>query len=190
MSLEAVVRSLLQHHDIPEQVIMKLTAGNPAASLPYHNNEHNFMLAVNAHSIGEQLGMEDDLLKHLLVAGMFHDYNHTGTTLPDSVNIQKALHFLHQNSQVFIEAGLSVPLLQVLIQATENPPAENYTLPEQVMRDADLLGWCDQDTEELMQGLAEEFGSPVTEQSTRDFLQNAHIYTEPARKKMRLAGWL
>lgn len=190
MSLEAAVRSLLQHHDIPEQVIMKLVSENPAASLPYHNNDHNFMLAVNAHDIGKKLGMDEKLLKHLLVAGIFHDYNHTGTTLPDAVNIKRALHFLHQNVEVFTEAGLSVPLLQILIQATENPPAAKYTLPEQVMRDADLLGWCDQDVTELMQGLSQEFGSPVTEQSTKAFLQNAHIYTKPAQEKLALAGWL
>jgi hypothetical protein len=190
MSLEAAVRSLLQHHEIPEQVIMKLASENPAASLPYHNNNHNFMLAVNAYSIGEHLGINEKLLKHLLIAGIFHDYNHTGTTLPDAVNIKRALHFLHQNSEQFTEVGLSVPLLQILIQATENPPAAKYTLPEQIMRDADLLGWCDQDTTELMQGLSEEFGSPVTKESTKAFLQSAHIYTEPARKKLVLAGWL
>jgi len=189
--LEAAVRSRLQEAELPVTGILKLASRNPAASLPYHNNEHNYVFAVNAYDIGVQLGYNSYDLRHLLVAGIFHDYDHTGTAGPDSDNIRKALKFIDFYEVFFsVECKLTPAYLKQLIQATENPGRQMYRPVEQIMRDADMMGWCEQDTSSMMSGLSKELGIPVTAHSTKQFLSNLRIYTTPAKKKLIVAGWL
>lgn len=187
--LKAAVCSRLEEQHLPVKEIIGLSDGNPAASLPYHNNEHCLLFAVNAYDVGKSLGLNSYELKHLLVAGIFHDYDHTGGTTPDVNNILRALKFVSSYGSFFIEAGLTPFYLRQLIQATQNPARNLYTLSEQVMRDADLLGWCEPQTRHMLQGLSQELGAPVTNSSTKKFLNDTVIHTVQARNKFSAAGW-
>ena len=189
MSLEAAVRSRLEEQGLPVQEILDLSNGNPAAFLPYHNNEHNYVFAVNAYDIGKSSGLNNWQLKHLLVAGIFHDYDHTGGTKPDVNNILRALKFIHAEHRVFTKMGLAPYYLRQLIQATQNPPRVTYSFPEKIMRDADFMGWCEPETRHMMLGLSAELGVPVNIKSTKKFLNETFIHTEQARNKLSEAGW-
>jgi hypothetical protein len=188
--LKAAVSSCLEEQHLPVKEILELSDGNPAAFFPYHNNEHCLLFAVNAYSIGKNLKLNSYELKHLLVAGIFHDFDHTGGSTPDVNNILRALKFIHAKHDFFVNAGLTPFYLRQLIQATQNPPRDMYTVSEHIMRDADLLGWCEPETSHMRHGLSTELGIPVTIRSTKSFLNNAFIHTKQARNKLFVAGWI
>jgi hypothetical protein len=188
---EAAVRSCLTEAGFTPDVFLNLVNMNPAASLPYHDNTHNYVVAVNAYQMGKELQMSTYQVNHMLVAGLFHDFDHTGGTLFDVTNIIRALKAVEDNREIFIRAGLQPWYVKQLIQATQNPPRTHYTIPEQVMRDADLMGWAEPGTRKLMTGLTAELGTPVTKETTKAFLREESRYmTEPARRKLVLAKWL
>lgn len=191
MSKQAEVSSLLRELGLPAEEILELVEGNPSAALPYHNNKHNYSVAYHAYTIAqEMLIVSESQAIHLLVAGLFHDYGHTGEGTPDLVNVEQALQAITNNQVFFRKAGLSPWLLRKLIHSTLNPAVGNYDVLERIIRDADLLGWTEPDISSQLAGLSAELGTPVTEESTKVFLQQATIYTFPARRKLVNAGWL
>lgn len=164
--------------------IVSFVDSNPSADLPYHNNTHNFIVGINAYMFGKQLGFSERDLQHVLVAGLFHDYAHTGGTEPDWVNVEKAAAYVISLRGELESHGLSIRHLSDLIWGTCNPDEGIYTIQQQVLRDADLMGWVDQNPDVLMEGLSAEIGVPVTEESTKAFLKARKIYTEPAKEKL------
>lgn len=167
------------------ETIVDFVDSNPSRNLPYHNNTHNFMVGANAYQFGEKLKFTVRDLQHVLVAGLFHDYAHTGGTDPDWVNVEKAVSYVESISTELKSYGLSSSYLISLIWGTCNPDEGEYTVQQQVLRDADLMGWIDQTPQELMEGLSKEIGVPVTAESTTQFLKTRKFYTQPARNKIQ-----
>lgn len=190
----ASVGSRLTAVGLPVEALLTLSDGNPSFNLPYHNNDHCYNVAVDAFDLGEEFPeISEDTLRHLLVAGLFHDYAHTGYSHPDNLNISAALQFVWLISPELEEMGLDVLTLTRLIKATENPsrPNAKYSLDEMIMRDADLMGWCQEENHtKFLHGLSVEFEEPVTIESTKQFLSSTKFYTERATMKFKEAGWI
>ena len=129
---------------------------NPSANLPYHNNQHQFLVALTTWrlvSVGKwNIPMYDigDLpfyAKDLFVAALFHDYNHTGGREDDSANIMRALDAMWDWSKMY-DPGQSYfdpDLVANLIMATQFP-WQAHTYDEagfddmrDILRDADIL---------------------------------------------------
>lgn len=191
------VGSRLEEAGLPSQVLLALSDGNPSSRLPYHNNDHCYNVAVDAFDLGkEYIGsgkVSLRMLQHILVAGLFHDYDHTGYSHPDKLNIDNAVMFIRSQTAIFSSLKLNTDRLIRLVKSTQNPARlhPEYNFEEQIMRDADLLGWChEQNHEKFLHGLSIEFEAPVTVESTKQFFRNTYFYTEAAKRKMTDAGWL
>jgi hypothetical protein len=193
MNRESVGYRLLEV-GLPVEELLTLSDGNPSAGLPYHNNDHCYNVAVDAYDLGKEFPeISESTLKHLLVAGLFHDYAHTGYSHPDVLNIAAALQFIDEISLKLVSMGLSSTRIAHLIYSTMNPapPGGIHRLDEMIMRDADLLGWCQEENQEkFLEGLTIEFEEPVTRESTKKFLSSTKFYTEQAVEKFKDAGWI
>jgi 5'-deoxynucleotidase YfbR-like HD superfamily hydrolase len=115
---------------------------NPSANAPYHNNHHMLHMAWLAdllyQSETQQHGEVCPI--HLLVAALFHDYDHTAGVSPDSVNIEQAIDGWAAAYQKFQPANINPELVSELIRSTEYPyPTPALTLEAKCLRDADLL---------------------------------------------------
>lgn len=188
------VGSRLLEVGLPSEVLLTFSDGNPSANLPYHNNDHCYNVAVDAYDLGKMFPeMNERSLRHLLVAGLFHDYAHTGYSHPDNLNIAAAEKYIKDIAPHLKSMEISVGRIIRLIRATENPspPTREYSTDEKIMRDADLMGWCQEENhEKFLLGLSIEFEEPVTKESTRKFLSSTKFYTVQAEKKFKEAGWI
>jgi hypothetical protein len=188
------VGSRLVEVGLPSEALLTFSDGNPSLNLPYHNNDHCYNVAVDAYELGKmfpQINVRS--LRHLLVAGLFHDYAHTGYSHPDNLNIAAAVQFVKQIGSDLKSMDINVGRIIRLIRATENPspPTREYSLDEKIMRDADLMGWCQEENhEKFLLGLSIEFEEPVTRESTKRFLSSTKFYTNHAVEKFKEAGWL
>lgn len=186
--------SRLKEVGLPSKVLLTLSDGNPSLNLPYHNNEHCYNVAVDAYDLGKNFPeIDEDSLRHLLVAGLFHDYAHTGYSHPDNLNIAAAIAFIEEIAAELAAMNINVGRIVRLIKATENPspPNSEYELDEMIIRDSDLLGWCQEENhEKFLNGLSIEFEEPVTRESTKRFLASTKFYTSQAKDKFRESGWI
>lgn len=116
---------------------------NAGADNPYHNTDHCFGVAELAllllrHSLNNPTSLSD--VRVILAACLFHDFDHTGADVPDSINIHNACAGA---SMPLTLAGVSKEEIQEvtkLIQVTEFPFKHRpTTLHEKIIRDADLL---------------------------------------------------
>ncbi len=131
-------------------------------SSPYHNFRHVMHVLWLCHQACEYYGSELTFRqkRNLLIAAMFHDFNHTGKKGSDSVNIQAAILALSIHSQP-VDADYFEEI-RSLIAVTEYPyrvPSEGLSLSARIIRDADMgqslsTAWIQQVTF----GLAAEWG--------------------------------
>lgn len=137
---------------------------NPSGELPYHNNQHLFHVARIANQLlnaETTPTVRDEIV--LIVACLFHDFNHSGGVQPDSENIHNAIMALDQFA--FTDIGLQVlknhgMLQQVkeLIKLTQFPSERNPdTLMGLCIRDADMLySFCSVGIDAVVTGLRKE----------------------------------
>lgn len=147
---------------------------NPAKGNAYHNTRHMFgvaQLAWKLWSIEAGEGeVENDCpdydLRILLIACLWHDYDHSGGQQSDRDNINDAINafetwlalpeFSHELKPEFFTHNPVVSVKQ-LIEVTEFPFChEPCSLAEKVIRDADLLYSFHDSTGEILHGLYTE----------------------------------
>ncbi|HWP61302.1 MAG TPA: HD domain-containing protein [Candidatus Paceibacterota bacterium] len=161
-------------------------AGN--LSHPYHNFRHMFHVTWLCHEAC--LYYRDVLtprqMRNLLVAALFHDYDHSGKTGPDQHNIDRAIAGLRTHHAPEDAEYLSE--IEALIRATHFPyniPVEELDLCGKIIRDADMgqafsVAWIQQ----VVIGLGVEWGKSVREvlDIQPKFLANLTFYTEWGRR--------
>jgi len=106
---------------------------------PYHNFRHMFHVVWLCYQAGIFYSLAPRPFRNLLIAAIFHDFDHTGLMGNDDVNIALAIrglekHILPEDRPHFAEiAGL--------VRSTEYPYkqySEGVELLAQILRDADL----------------------------------------------------
>lgn len=159
------------------------------ADNPYHNIRHMlhvFYLCYKACLFyGSLMVFNKRTRRHLLIAALFHDFDHSGVSGPDIINIRTAieglrLHILPEDKPFCEE-------IEGLIKETEFPykiPSEQLDLSAQILRDADLsqslsVAWIQQ----VIFGLAKEWGKTPLEvlKMQEGFLGNLHPATSWAK---------
>lgn len=142
---------------------------NNASNLnnPYHNFRHMFHVLWLCHQACEfytdELTSRDK--RNLLIAAVFHDFDHLGKADPDQRNIDRAIHGLRRH--IAPEDVAHLATIEALIQATHYPytvQSERLDLPARIIRDADLgqtltAAWIQQ----VIFGLAAEWGKTPLE---------------------------
>ena len=121
-------------------------------------------------------------MRNLLIAALFHDYDHLGTLGNDAVNIERAVAGLERH--IFPTDIMHLGEIATLIRVTEFPhktPAHELTLSAKILRDADLCqvfspSWIQQ----VVFGLAAEWGKSPLEvlQMQHPFLSHMSFGTE------------
>lgn len=157
---------------------------------PYHNFRHMTHVAYLCH---EACRFYKDTLslrerRNLMIAAMYHDYDHPGTAGNDDLNIERAIRGLKQHLLAADKAHFDD--IASLIRVTEYPPPQalassTLTLAEKVMCDTDLsqalsVAWIQQ----VIFGLAAEWNKTPLEvlKIQEPFLRNLKFQTEWAKK--------
>jgi len=107
---------------------------------PYHNLNHNIIVTVFSYYIGKVEKLSDKEMKELLIAAIFHDYNHTAGEQKDDVNIKNAKEgvkeFLKES-----ELDFDLEKINEILDATEFPykiDDDKLSTQQKVIRDADM----------------------------------------------------
>lgn len=113
-----------------------------ATNLGYHNTGHCIRMAMRAYELYqlERESDEVDDLKVLMIACLFHDFQHTGRR-PDSVNIELAVKGMRECAAVHEAVhSFDIQFIERLIRVTEfpfvNEPKDSL---ERIIRDADMM---------------------------------------------------
>jgi len=133
-----------------------LVSFNTSNNLPYHNFYHAECVFLNCYEGALLSNLEEDEIRGLCVAALFHDFNHSGGNLTDDKNITEAIKGLEiaQKYASSAHLGLNKLSLETAINAikiTEYPYVkEPSTVPEQIIRDADLMQIYEEDRRTLL----------------------------------------
>ena len=154
---------------------------------PYHNFRHMFHVLWLCHEACKFYadGLTKRDKRNLLIAAVFHDFDHLGNSSPDQINIDRAIAGLQ--AHVAEEDVPHLATIEALIQATHYPylvPSESLDLPARIIRDADVgqtltAAWIQQ----VIFGLAAEWGKTPLDllQMQSPFLSHLEFGTEWAR---------
>ena len=163
-------------------------------SHPYHNFRHMFhvlWLAYDACQFYDGV-LTPRQMRNLLIAALFHDYNHSGMLGDDDLNIERAVRGFRRH--VAVEDQPCVEEIVALIRATQYPnvtPSDQLDLCGKILRDADLsqafsVAWIQQ----VVFGLAAEWGAkPIDVLKLQEsFHRNLSFQSEWARQRFTLAA--
>lgn len=120
-------------------------------------------------------------IRNALIAGLFHDYDHTGKKGPDRVNIDRAIAGLRKH--ILPEDLPYIDEIIAILEVTEYPhvgDSATFSLEQRIMRDADMTQAFDKVwIGEIVFGYGGELGiSPVQMlQNQLTFLDGLHFLT-------------
>ena len=119
-----------------EDYFSKLLVWNTANKAPYHNLYHTLCVMKNCLKIVEYENIDTNI-RNLLVASLFHDFNHSQGSAPDSWNVKKAIETFLEFSK---ETHVNNQKIVDIIKATEYPYViTDLSIEQKIIRDADLL---------------------------------------------------
>jgi hypothetical protein len=157
-------------------------------NLPYHNFRHMCHVMRLCYSAcqyyAERLTKRD--MRNLLIAALFHDFNHSGRRGQDNLNIGSAVSGLFRC--IRMEDLIHYDAISQLIRATEYPhtiPASELPLEGLIIRDADLAQVLDRAwIQQVVIGLAEEWDNSPYEALLLQpgFLSKLNFHTDWARR--------
>lgn len=170
---------------------------NPGHTNPYHNARHIVGMTEVATNIYLREDPEGRDLDLIYLAGMFHDFGHTGGKESDEKNIEIACSELFRWSQGMNLGDLPKRAIAA-IRCTQFPFVRGPSnLAEKCLRDADLL-WASytKDPKVVMEGLRSEIetasGKPFSYEqmleSQKSFLANAEMFTRTGKELMSHYG--
>lgn len=155
-------------------ILKYIKENNPSSDAPYHNNLHMITVYTFCKDIAKDIGYTETL--NLLVAALFHDFDHSMGKEKDNINVQRAIkgfsdYYDNNLSDSIVDKDEVVSIIRI----TEYPyTIENSELniPQKIIRDADLLqGAVDNWYDCIIVGLSKEMNLSidVIEKGTLDF---------------------
>jgi hypothetical protein len=125
-------------------------------NLPYHNLQHMLAVTCSVYEGCKFYDISGVHMRNLLIAALFHDYNHTGLVGDDEVNIKIAVEGLKKH--ILLEDSDSLITIVSYILATQFPHKEGYdNLLMQIIRDADITYTMTEDWIQIILQLGVEF---------------------------------
>lgn len=164
---------------------------NPSNKVPYHNMDHMLTVTKWCGRLGSMCSLTALEEKGLILAAIFHDFDHTAGKEDDNVNIQRALAGLRRFAEIHRVDEELLALAVENITVTQFPFIhEPKTVAQKIIRDADLLQSLEVNREEvLVDGLRKELEVKFKRKITRgefcenqvSFLEGLKLYTTPAQ---------
>lgn len=178
---EQVVDILNKLNLSPEHVsVLSSKVSNPSADAPYHNSEHLFTVTMNCYEASCYYKFTKEAQRELILAALYHDYNHSVGEHADWVNILSAVTGA-VNLIPLHEPGMSAVTLKRIvnvIQSTQYPEVSKpKNILECIIRDADILQTTEEDAAVFISGLNEENGTELTVETSRQFIENHSMFT-------------
>ena len=168
---------------------LKIIWNSPNVNVPYHNIRHMLHVMWATYQGAEYYNSDISprMLRNMLIAALFHDYNHPGKTTDDSKNIKLAidglsLNILPEDKSYFVE-------ISNYIRATQFPHLDiKLDLAAKIIRDADIsYTLYDVWIHTVNFGLSQEIGISPEQmlKGQSDFLKTLRFETEWAEKEYR-----
>lgn len=162
---------------------------NPSATLPYHNAGHCCTVGLNCLAGAESTGMSPDEAANLFLAGLYHDYDHSGGKCTDDVNIARAVKGMAYWCSKL--EGYDAPRLDAIssIISATIWPAELFkgtrNLSQSIICDADHMQYLEPDAMSFVDGIGLETGQLITVPLTLQFLASYEPKTEWGTERLR-----
>lgn len=153
------VFKICKENPVLKSALSYVILNNTGNTNPYHSFEHLSNVFLYCKEGAEYHELPEKETLHLLLAALFHDFNHSGGELKDNANIANAkmgVSEWYKNSDV----ALDVEYINSLIDITEFPytiQSNALNLPQQILRDADMGSiFTDNWFQTIMLGLSAE----------------------------------
>lgn len=138
---ELSIMLIIDNYDSLKKGLKHLILNNKSNNAPYHNLNHLLTVTKNCYYALDYMDMlNDDKSEELLMAALFHDFNHSMGKEKDDVNVKDAKKGLRK----FItdeKIKLDIDFMEEIIDATQYPyviDAEDLTIHQSIIRDCDL----------------------------------------------------
>lgn len=129
---------LIKEFNLEEYFKIILTKSKSLQTNSYHNIFHTIVVFVNSYKIAVKEKVPISEIRTILLAALFHDFDHSGGEKSDSENVEIAISAYKKYSTESEEINNKVI---AIIQATEYPytiKEEDLSLEQKIIRDADL----------------------------------------------------
>lgn len=172
---------------------------NSSAFLPYHNIHHALNMVKWICRFNAMAPDVDALpyleMRVLLIAALFHDFDHSGGRKEDSDNIRIARHafqvFISKNIEIDVQLTIDeIEVVDSLIAVTQFPFIHRpKTRSAKLIRDADLFGSFEVHCVDILKGLKQEvelknrtgIATEAFIEAQKQFLGKAEFYTVEAQ---------
>jgi HD superfamily phosphodiesterase len=159
---------------------------NKSNNLPYHNLYHTLCVVDNVHAISTNEELSSKEIRLVMLAALFHDFNHSGGKLSDSENVKNAIEAFKTFS---VESEKDNNFVVEIIKATEYPYVikdDELSLYQKIIRDADLMqtfekNYLQQNVIGLMEELKVDSLDKMLEGSL-NFWKNCKFHTDFAKE--------
>lgn len=177
--------NILKDYPIAQKALKHILLTNTANNAPYHNLNH--LLTVTRHAYNAlrfNNSFYGGCMEDVLVACLFHDYNHSQGKENDEYNIKVAKQELVKFLNSLDENPLDTDFMLELIDATQYPyviPAEELSPYQKIIRDADLCQIYEYDwLKQNILGLSIEMSIPIVDliKGQRKFLLSIEPLTD------------
>lgn len=175
--MKPILEIIAEEMDVLPRAFRYLIEHNPSNDAPYHSLHHMLRVTYYCNEGCEYHGIDGNRRRNLLVAAMFHDFNHSKGELKDPDNIIRAIEGVSNwyASNPMNQTNVDLPTVVNIIKATEyvggsNPytiPSNNLSMEQAIIRDADLMPSLEVDWINTM------IVGPKTELNVDTFLQMA-----------------
>ena len=179
----ARAKELFGELGIPVSFLEYALENNSGRNNPYHNNHHLLTVMLRCAEGADYYGLSVDDKRNLVVAGLFHDYNHSLSN-DDAENIRKSVAGWTDYKDLFAIVGVSASEVERLIAATVFPHKDATDLGSEIIQDADLMQSLEPDAESFFKGLSVEAGVRIDAETTRIWISQQHINTQWAKNEV------
>lgn len=177
-----------------------------SAKLPYHNRYHTECMVANVFEGAVFTNLSPRWWRSIVAATIAHDAFHTGGHDIDHVNIMRAIEFVKAIINTFADTSKAFSdedqkVMLDVVTVTEYPYVRQpITLPEMIIRDADLMQVYELDDDKLVnqyRGLKQEieiqrskiFTNAEFAEGCQKFLDGIVWHTKWARDKAVTLDW-
>ena len=179
------ILQILKDYPIAQKTLKHIILTNTANNAPYHNLNH--LLTVTKHAYNALTfnnTFAGGCVEDVLVACLFHDYNHSQGKLKDDENVRIAKEGMVDFLNSLEHNPLDTDFMEHIIDATQYPyviPSEDLCPYQKIIRDCDLCQIYEYDwLKQNIFGLSQEMGIPVVDliPGQRNFLAQIEPLTE------------
>jgi len=114
---------------------------NSGNTNPYHSFEHTSNVFLYCVEGSEYHNVPEKERLNLLLAALFHDFNHSGGEMTDNINISNAKLGVEAWAKEINDATVDLEQIYSLIDITEFPykvDSNSLNLQQQILRDSDM----------------------------------------------------